>query len=184
MFRPTTNVLSFATGGTERVRIDASGNLQMVTTTVIDAARNLKNIASTETLNFYVSGSGHDATNNVNLGRGGRITFYGDSNAHHSIGSRGQANTIQDDLTISSYGAVYIDLDSNIFGFRKLPDLIHQYIRFQNAKSRQGSHKTKTRSEVSGKSKKPFSQKGTGNARQGSNTVSYTHLTLPTNREV
>ena len=113
MFRPTTNVLSFATGGTERVRIDASGNLQMVTTTVIDAARNLKNIASTETLNFYVSGSGHDATNNVNLGRGGRITFYGDSNAHHSIGSRGQANTIQDDLTISSYGAVYIDLDSN-----------------------------------------------------------------------
>ena len=62
-----------------------------------------------------------------------------------------------------------IDLDSNIFGFRKLPDLIHQYIRFQNAKSRQGSHKTKTRSEVRGRSKKPFSQKGTGNARQGSN---------------
>ena len=38
----------------------------------------------------------------------------------------------------------------------------------QNAKSRQGSHKTKSRSEVNGKSKKPFSQKGTGNARQGS----------------
>ncbi len=61
-----------------------------------------------------------------------------------------------------------IDLDSNIFGIKVLPDLIHQYIRYQNAKSRQGSHKTKTRSEVSGRSKKPFSQKGTGNARQGS----------------
>ena len=62
-----------------------------------------------------------------------------------------------------------IDLDNTIFGIKKLPDLIHQYIRYQNAKSRQGSHKTKTRSEVSGRSKKPFSQKGTGNARQGSN---------------
>ena len=62
-----------------------------------------------------------------------------------------------------------IDLDVNIFGVKKLPDLIHQYIRYQNAKSRQGSHKTKSRSEVNGRSKKPFSQKGTGNARQGSN---------------
>ncbi len=62
-----------------------------------------------------------------------------------------------------------VKLDMNIFGLRSLPDIIHQYIRYQNAKSRQGSHKTKTRSEVSGRSKKPFSQKGTGNARQGSN---------------
>ncbi len=62
-----------------------------------------------------------------------------------------------------------IELDTSIFGIKILPDLIHQYIRYQNAKSRQGSHKTKTRSEVSGRSKKPFSQKGTGNARQGSN---------------
>ena len=62
-----------------------------------------------------------------------------------------------------------IELNSDIFGIKKLPDLIHQYIRYQNAKSRQGSHKTKSRSEVSGRSKKPFSQKGTGNARQGSN---------------
>jgi len=60
-------------------------------------------------------------------------------------------------------------LDANIFGLKALPDIIHQYIRYQNAKSRQGSHKTKSRSEVSGRSKKPFSQKGTGNARQGSN---------------
>mgnify|MGYP002008737374 CR=1 FL=1 len=61
-----------------------------------------------------------------------------------------------------------IELDNNIFGIKVMPDIIHQYIRYQNAKSRQGSHKTKSRSEVNGKSKKPFSQKGTGNARQGS----------------
>ena len=62
-----------------------------------------------------------------------------------------------------------IELDTNIFGVKNLPDLIHQYIRYQNAKSRQGTHKTKSRSEVKGRNKKPFSQKGTGNARQGSN---------------
>ena len=61
-----------------------------------------------------------------------------------------------------------IEIDEKIFGIKTLPDIIHQYIRYQNAKSRQGSHKTKTRSEVNGRSKKPFSQKGTGNARQGS----------------
>ena len=61
-----------------------------------------------------------------------------------------------------------LDINENIFCLKVFPDLIHQYIRYQNAKSRQGSHKTKTRSEVSGRAKKPFSQKGTGNARQGS----------------
>ena len=61
-----------------------------------------------------------------------------------------------------------IDVSDSIFDIKVFPDLIHQYIRYQNAKSRQGSHKTKSRSEVSGRSKKPFAQKGTGNARQGS----------------
>ena len=61
-----------------------------------------------------------------------------------------------------------IELSPDIFEVRVFPDIIHQYVRYQNAKSRQGSHKTKTRSEVSGRAKKPFSQKGTGNARQGS----------------
>jgi large subunit ribosomal protein L4 len=61
-----------------------------------------------------------------------------------------------------------INVNENIFCQKVFPDIIHQYIRYQNAKSRQGSHKTKTRSEVNGRSKKPFSQKGTGNARQGS----------------
>ena len=61
-----------------------------------------------------------------------------------------------------------INLDESIFSIKSLPDIINQYLRYQNAKSRKGSHKTKSRSEVSGRSKKPFSQKGTGNARQGS----------------
>ena len=61
-----------------------------------------------------------------------------------------------------------VELNNSIFGLKTFPDLIHQYIRYQNAKSRQGSHKTKSRSEVNGRAKKPFSQKGTGNARQGS----------------
>ena len=61
-----------------------------------------------------------------------------------------------------------VQLSKDIFGIKTFPDIIHQYIRYQNAKSRQGSHKVKSRSEVSGRSKKPFSQKGTGNARQGS----------------
>ncbi len=62
-----------------------------------------------------------------------------------------------------------IILDEKIFSMKTYPDIINQYIRYQNAKSRSGSHKTKTRSEVNGRAKKPFSQKGTGNARQGSN---------------
>ncbi len=61
-----------------------------------------------------------------------------------------------------------IDLPESVFGIKVFPDIMHQYIRYQNAKNRQGSHKTKTRSEVKGGAKKPFSQKGTGNARQGS----------------
>ncbi len=61
-----------------------------------------------------------------------------------------------------------IEIPDSIFGIKVFPDIIHQYIRYQNAKSRQGSHNTKSRSEVKGGSKKPFSQKGTGNARQGS----------------
>lgn len=61
-----------------------------------------------------------------------------------------------------------LDIPESIFGIKFFPDIISQYIRYQNFKSRQGSHKTKTRSEVKGKSKKPFAQKGTGNARQGS----------------
>ncbi len=72
-------------------------------------------------------------------------------------------------LNLNNKNVGDISLDSDVFGIKYFPDIIHQYLRYQNAKSRQGSHKTKSRSEVNGRSKKPFSQKGTGNARQGSN---------------
>ena len=62
-----------------------------------------------------------------------------------------------------------LDINTNVLRIKLLPDINHKYIRYQNAKSRQGTHKTKSRSEVNGRSKKPFAQKGTGNARQGSN---------------
>ena len=61
-----------------------------------------------------------------------------------------------------------IEIPDSIFNIKVFPDIIHQYIRYQGAKNRQGSHNTKTRSQVNGRAKKPFSQKGTGNARQGS----------------
>ncbi len=61
-----------------------------------------------------------------------------------------------------------IELNDSIFTQKVFPDLINNYIKFQMSKHRSGNHKVKTRSEVRGKSKKPFSQKGTGNARQGS----------------
>ena len=71
-------------------------------------------------------------------------------------------------VDLSNKNISEIDIPESVFGIKVFPDLIHQYIRYQNAKSRQGSHKTKTRSEIKGKAKKPFAQKGTGNARQGS----------------
>src|SRR6478736_4144404 len=46
--------------------------------------------------------------------------------------------------------------------------LIHQVVVAQRAAARQGTHSTKRRGEVSGAGRKPFKQKGTGNARQGS----------------
>lgn len=61
-----------------------------------------------------------------------------------------------------------ISLDKFIFGIEFNSDVIHRMIRYQLAKRRSGNHKTKNISEISGTTKKPFKQKGTGSARQGS----------------
>ena len=61
-----------------------------------------------------------------------------------------------------------IDLDKQIFGLELKEDVIYRMVRYQLAKRRSGNHKTKGISEISGTTKKPFKQKGTGNARQGS----------------
>jgi large subunit ribosomal protein L4 len=55
-----------------------------------------------------------------------------------------------------------------IFDAPLRPSLIHLAVRSEQAARRQGTHKTKRRSEVSGGGKKPYRQKGTGRARQGS----------------
>jgi len=60
-----------------------------------------------------------------------------------------------------------VELPDEIFAYPYKEHLIHEAVRNYLAGLRQGTHKTKVRSEVSGSGKKPFRQKGTGRARQG-----------------
>ncbi len=61
-----------------------------------------------------------------------------------------------------------IDLNDNVFAVEVNENLMHMAVVLQLANKRQGTQKAKTRSEVSGGGKKPWRQKGTGHARQGS----------------
>ncbi|MCE2510643.1 MAG: 50S ribosomal protein L4 [Alphaproteobacteria bacterium] len=61
-----------------------------------------------------------------------------------------------------------IDLADEVFGVAIRPDLLQRVVTWQLAKRRSGTHKTKDVSEISGTGKKPWRQKGTGRARQGS----------------
>jgi large subunit ribosomal protein L4 len=61
-----------------------------------------------------------------------------------------------------------VDLPEEIFDVQANVALMHQVVVAQQAAARQGTHDTKTRGEVSGGGKKPYRQKGTGRARQGS----------------
>jgi len=60
-----------------------------------------------------------------------------------------------------------VDLEDAIFGAPVRGDLLARAVNWQLAKRRAGTHDTKGRSEISGGGKKPFNQKGTGSARQG-----------------
>src|SRR5918912_2573380 len=62
-----------------------------------------------------------------------------------------------------------VELSDEVFGYPYKEHLIHEAVRNYLASLRQGTHKVKNRSEVSGTGKKPFRQKGTGRARQGGN---------------
>ncbi|MGL4825820.1 MAG: 50S ribosomal protein L4 [Alphaproteobacteria bacterium] len=59
-------------------------------------------------------------------------------------------------------------LDPSVFGVEPRPDILARVVRWQLAKRRSGNHKTKGVSEISGTTRKPYRQKGTGRARQGS----------------
>ena len=61
-----------------------------------------------------------------------------------------------------------IELSDAVFGVEVNENLVHQAVVSQLANKRQGTQKAKTRSEVSGGGRKPWRQKGTGHARQGS----------------
>jgi large subunit ribosomal protein L4 len=61
-----------------------------------------------------------------------------------------------------------IELQDSVFSTKVNIPLVHQVIKAQRAGKRQGTACTKTRSEVRGTTKKPYKQKGTGNARHGS----------------
>lgn len=61
-----------------------------------------------------------------------------------------------------------MELSENIFGVEVNKNTLYLVVKNQLANKRQGTHSTKTKSEVSGGGKKPWKQKGTGRARQGS----------------
>ena len=65
-------------------------------------------------------------------------------------------------------GSIDVDLPVDIFDVQVNIPLIHQVVVAQLAAARQGTHSTKSRGEVAGGGRKPYRQKGTGRARQGS----------------
>ncbi|MCA1939399.1 MAG: 50S ribosomal protein L4 [Caenispirillum bisanense] len=73
-----------------------------------------------------------------------------------------------DVITLDNKSAGSVELAEDIFGLDVRGDLLHRVVRWQLAKRQAGTHKTKGISEISGTTKKPYKQKGTGHARQGS----------------
>jgi len=78
------------------------------------------------------------------------------------------ANASLDVVDSSGKKTGSVELPASVFDVQTNVPLIHQVVVAQRAAARQGTHKTKGRGEVSGSGVKPFKQKGTGRARQGS----------------
>ncbi len=70
--------------------------------------------------------------------------------------------------TLDSKKSGDIELDESVFGLPLRSDILARMVNYQLAKRRAGTHKVKTRGEISGSTRKLFRQKGTGNARVGS----------------
>ena len=64
-----------------------------------------------------------------------------------------------------------IDLDETLFGLEPRVDILHRVVRWQRNNAQAGTHKVKTRSEVSYSTKKIYRQKGTGGARHGARSA-------------
>ncbi len=71
-------------------------------------------------------------------------------------------------ISLDNAAAGEIDLPEDVFGAAPRADIMARVVHWQLAKRRAGTHKAKGMGEVSGTTKKPYRQKGTGNARQGS----------------
>lgn len=71
-------------------------------------------------------------------------------------------------INLDNKAAGDIDLADEVFGAAVRKDLLARMVNWQLAKRRAGTHKVKTRGEISGTTRKQFRQKGTGRARQGS----------------
>ncbi|MCA3301709.1 MAG: 50S ribosomal protein L4 [Roseomonas sp.] len=71
-------------------------------------------------------------------------------------------------ITLENTQAGEIELPEALFGATPRADIMARVVHWQLAKRRAGTHKAKGMGEVSGTTKKPYRQKGTGNARQGS----------------
>lgn len=70
-------------------------------------------------------------------------------------------------ITLDNKSSGEISLNKSVFGLEERKDIIQRVVRWQLAKKQSGNHKTKGVSEISGTTAKPFKQKGTGRARQG-----------------
>lgn len=70
--------------------------------------------------------------------------------------------------TLDNKDAGEIELDDAVFGLPARADILARMVQWQLAKRRAGTHKVKTRGEISGSTRKLYRQKGTGNARVGS----------------
>ncbi|NWG45343.1 MAG: 50S ribosomal protein L4 [Alphaproteobacteria bacterium] len=77
-----------------------------------------------------------------------------------------------DVVTLGGDTAGSVELTEAVFGLEPRRDLLHRYVTWQLAKSRAGTHKIKTRSEVSYSTRKIVRQKGSGGARHGDRKVS------------
>lgn len=76
-----------------------------------------------------------------------------------------------DVVSLDNKKAGSIDLDDAIFGLEARGDLLARMVNWQLAKRRSGNHQVKGRSDVSATGSKPFKQKGTGRARQGTSVA-------------
>lgn len=76
-----------------------------------------------------------------------------------------------DIATIAGGNSGSIDLSDSIFGLEPRADILQRMVVYQLAKRRQGTHKVKTRGEVSRTKKKIYRQKGTGGARHGASSA-------------